>query len=160
MHARFTAVAAIVVLLAMAAPVAAAEARPASGRFTAQAAPAVQRCGSDALTLGFEIEGVATHLGTFTGSGSNCTEFTLATSAVAIWDGQATFTAADGSTLTTTSIGSQSAPIAGLAEFLVVHDITGGTGRFVGAAGQWTVTGVLDFTTGRLVVSMTGWMSY
>lgn len=137
----------------------AADRRPVNGQFTAQAGPAEPRCGDD-LTLGFEIRGVASHLGAMTGTGSNCTEWTLATSAVAIWDGRATFVAADGSTLTTVSEGAQDAPVAGVAAFDVTHTITGGTGRFAGAAGVWTVTGVIDFNTGTISGQAAGWLSY
>jgi hypothetical protein len=145
--------------LAVAAPVGAAEQRPMTGQFTAQAGPADPRCGDD-LTLGFEIRGVAAHLGALTGTGSNCTEWSLATSAVAAWDGRATFVAADGSTLTTTSEGTQAAPVAGLATFAITHTIRGGSGRFADATGVWTVTGVLDFTTGTVSGQVTGWLSY
>jgi len=149
----------LILAIALAAPVGAAEQRPMTGQFTAQAGPATPRCGDD-LTLGFEIRGVASHLGSLTGTGSNCTELTLATTAVAIWDGLATFVAADGSTLTTVSVGSQEAPVAGRAVFLLTHTITGGTGRFVDAAGIWTVSGVIDFTTGIVDGRVSGWLSY
>lgn len=137
----------------------AGEHRPISGQFTAQAGPAEPRCG-DALTLGFEIRGVAAHLGVLTGNGSNCTEWTLATSAVAIWDGLAMFTAADGSTLSTTAEGSQGAPIAGVATFEVTHTISGGTGRFADAEGVWIVTGTINFNTGTIDGQVAGWLSY
>jgi hypothetical protein len=133
--------------------------RPVNGQFTAQAGAAEPRCG-DALTLGFEIRGVAAHLGALTGTGSNCTEWTLATSAVAIWDGLASFVAADGSTLSSTAEGTQDAPVAGVATFEVRHTITGGTGRFEGAAGVWVVTGTIDFTTGTISGQVAGWLSY
>ena len=149
------------VLAAMAAgPAAAGGQRPVTGHFTALAGPAAPRCGPDALTLGFDIDGVASHLGRLTGAGSNCTEPMLATNAVAVWDGLATFTAADRSTLSSTSEGSQGAPAAGVARFEIVHTITGGTGRFSDAAGVWTVTGTIDFTTGIVLGQVTGWLSY
>lgn len=130
-----------------------------TGQFTAQAGPAQPRCGTD-LTLGFEIRGVASHLGALTGSGSNCTEWTAATSAVAIWDGLGTFVAADGSTLSSTSEGSQDAPVAGVAAFEITHTITGGTGRFANASGVWVVSGLIDFTTGGVAGRVDGWLSY
>ena len=149
------------ILVAIAAtPAAAADQRPMSGQFTAQAGPATPRCGPDALTLGFEIKGVASHLGRLTGTGSNCTEFTLATNAVAVWDGLATFVAADGSTLSTTAEGTQGAPISGRAAFDITHTISGGTGRFAGATGIWAVTGIIDFTTGTIDGQVSGWLSY
>jgi hypothetical protein len=145
---------------AVAPPSIAAQQRPFSGRFTAQAAPATPRCGTDALTLGFSISGTASHLGRFAGSGSNCTEFTLATSAVEIWDGVATFTAADGSTITTVSDGAQGAPVAGRASFVTNHTLIGGTGRFDGATGEWEVSGVIDFITGQIAGEAVGWLTY
>jgi hypothetical protein len=161
MKARAIAIpAALILAVALAAPVGAADQRPMTGQFTAQAAPSTPRCGADALTLGFEIKGVASHLGSLTGSGSNCTEFTLATNAVAVWDGLATFVAADGSTISTTSEGTQDAPVAGRAAFDISHTIAGGTGRFAGATGVWEVTGVIDFTTGTIVGQVAGWLSY
>ena len=161
MKTRITALAIAALLAAtVAAPALAADQRPMVGRFTALAAPAEPRCGADALTLGFEISGTATHLGSFSGTGSNCTEFTLAIEAVEVWDGVATFTAADGSTVTTTSEGAQDAPAAGRAAFLVEHSVTGGTGRFANASGEWAVSGVIDFTTGQIVGEVSGWLSY
>jgi hypothetical protein len=141
-------------------PAAAQQQRPMDGKFTAQAAPAAPRCGPDALTLGFEIRGVATHLGRLSGSGSNCTEFSLATQAVAIWDGAATLSAADGSTLTTVSIGTQDAPVAGIADFAITHTVTGGTGRFADAAGTWIVSGIINLSTGTIEGTVSGWLSY
>lgn len=151
---------ALLLAAALAAPVGAAGQRPMTGQFTAQAGPATPRCGPDALTLGFEIRGTASHLGSLTGTGSNCTEFTLATNAVAVWDGLATFVAADGSTLSSTSEGTQDAPVAGRAVFAITHTISGGTGRFAGATGVWLVTGVIDFTTGGVAGQVAGWVSY
>lgn len=157
---HWTAIAlALLVTAALVTPAAAGEQRPMSGLFTAQAGPAVPRCG-DALTLGFEIRGVASHLGALTGIGSNCTEWTLATSTVAVWNGLATFVAADGSTLSSTSEGSQDAPVAGIATFEIEHTITGGTGRFAEANGVWVVTGTIDFSTGAVAGRVDGWLSY
>jgi hypothetical protein len=149
----------LVLTMSVVAPVAAAEQRPMRGQFTAQAAPTAPRCGANALTLGFEIRGVATHLGALTGTGSNCTEFSLAVSAVAIWDGLLTLTSADGSTLTTESEGAQDAPVAGIARFSTTHTVTGGTGRFAGADGIWTVSGAIDLNTGTIDGEVTGWLS-
>lgn len=161
MKARAIAIpAALILAVALAAPVGAADQRPMTGQFTAQAAPSTPRCGADALTLGFEIEGVASHLGSLTGSGSNCTEFTLATNAVAVWDGLVTLIAADGSTLTGTYAGAQGAPIAGRASFENTLTITAGTGRFGDADGVWILSGILDFTTGTIDGKVAGWLSY
>ena len=161
MKARpIAALGALILATALAAPVSAAGQRPMTGQFTAQAAPTTPRCGLEALTLGFEIQGVASHLGSLTGSGSNCTEFTLATSAVAVWDGVVDLIAADGSTLTGTYTGAQGAPVAGIASFENTLTITGGTGRFASAGGVWILTGTLDFTTGTIDGRVEGWLSY
>jgi len=55
--------------------------------------------------------GIATHLGRMEGTGANCTSFNLTTEAVPIWDGLATFVAADGSSITMTYEGTQGAPV-------------------------------------------------
>src|SRR5687768_10612335 len=104
--ARATALA-LLAALSIAAATQAGERRPMSGHFTVGVVPVEQRCGPNALTIGFEGSGLATHLGRMTGTGSNCTEFTLATGAVAIWDGTATYVAADGSSISVTYTGVQ-----------------------------------------------------
>ena len=151
---------ALAVALAAAVPVSATEQRPFSGELTGFGIPAEQRCGPDALTLGHQVSGVATHLGRFTGTGTNCTEFTLATEAVAIWDGIVTVTAADGSTLTLSLEGSQSAPVAGVASYSHTDTIVAGTGRFADAAGVLVLTGTIDFTTFAVTGTVSGWLSY
>jgi len=153
-------IAGLILAALAAAPAAAADQRPMTGQFTAQAGPTIPRCGPDALTLGFEIRGVASHLGSLSGAGSNCTEFTLTTNAVPIWDGLVTLRAADGSTLTSTYAGAQGLPVAGIAPFENTLIITGGTGRFADADGVWVLTGVLDFTTGTITGQVAGWLSY
>jgi len=134
--------------------------RPMSGGYTVGIVPVEQRCGPGALTIGFEGVGLATHLGRMTGSGSNCTEFTLATGAVAIWDGLATFVAADGSTITAIYTGIQEAPVAGVATAVTVNTVVSGTGRFEGAEGSWTASGEIDFITGSFSGEFAGWVGY
>lgn len=133
--------------------------RPISGHFTVGVVPVEQRCGSN-LTIGFEGTGIATHLGRMSGQGSNCTEVSLATSSVDIWDGIATFVAADGSTITTHYDGVQTAPDAGVAATVVTNTVVSGTGRFADAEGSWTQTGEIDFTTGLFSGSFSGWIVY
>jgi hypothetical protein len=151
---------ALALALAVVIPVSATGQRPFSGEFTGVGIPAEQRCGPDALTLGHQVSGVATHLGRFTGTGTNCTEFTLATEAVAIWDGIVTVTAADGSTLTLSLEGSQSAPVAGVASYTHTDTVVGGTGRFADAAGVLVLTGTIDFNTFAITGTVSGWLSY
>lgn len=145
---------------ALAGPVAADERRPMHGNYTVGVGPVEQRCGPNALTIGFEGVGIATHLGRMEGTGSNCTSFDLTTNAVPIWDGVATFVAADGSSISTTYEGAQDAPVDGRATTATTFTVVSGTGRFEGATGSWTSSGVIDFTTGRFRGSFSGWISY
>lgn len=151
---------ALMAAFAMSASVLAGDQRPMHGRYTIGVAPVDQRCGPNALTIGFEGVGIATHLGRMTGTGSNCTEFTLATESVGIWDGIATYVAADGSSVTVSYEGVQQAPVAGVATASTTSVIVSGTGRFEGAQGSWTASGTIDFTTGLVSDTFAGWISY
>jgi hypothetical protein len=130
------------------------------GGYTVGVVPVEQRCGPGALTIGFEGVGIATHLGRMEGTGSNCTTFELGTNAVPIWDGFATFVAADGSSISMTYEGAQDAPVDGRAIAASTFTVVSGTGRFAGATGSWTSVGVIDFTTGEFSGSYSGWISY
>jgi hypothetical protein len=145
---------------AMAPAVAAGEQRPIKGSYTIAVVPVEQRCGPNALTIGFEGVGVATHLGRMEGTGSNCTTFNLTTDAVPIWDGLATFVAADGSSISMTYEGAQDAPVDGQATAANTFTVVSGTGRFADASGSWTSSEVIDFTTGIDQGSFAGWISY
>ena len=151
---------ALALVMAMGASVAAGEQRPMKGRYTISVVPVEQRCGPNALTIGFEGVGIATHLGRMEGTGSNCTSFNLTTDAVPIWDGLATFVAADGSSITMSYEGAQDAPVAGRATAANTFTVISGTGRFEGATGSWTSAEVIDFATGIDVGSFSGWISY
>ena len=152
-------IAGLILVAALAAPIAASQQRPMEGTFTGAPALAEQRC-PGALTIGHEVSGTATHLGKFTGSGTNCTEFTFATESVAIWDGIVVIEAADGSTLILTAEGRQEAPVNGVATYAHVDTVVGGTGRFADAAGVITVSGSIDFATFEITGSISGWLSY
>jgi hypothetical protein len=152
--------AALLLMSALAASVAAGEQRPMHGHYTIAVVPVEQRCGPDALTIGFEGVGIATHLGHMEGTGSNCTSFDLTTEAVSIWDGLATFVAADGSSITMSYEGAQDAPVDGRATAANTFTVISGTGRFEGAAGSWTSSELIDFTTGIDLGSFSGWLSY
>ena len=151
---------ALLLAVSLAASARAGSDRPISGHFTVGVVPVEQRCGPDFLTIGFEGTGFATHLGRMSGHGSNCTEFSLATSSVEIWDGVSTFVAADGSTIATHYEGVQAAPDAGVAATVVTNTVVSGTGRFEGAEGSWTQTGVIDFTTGLFSGVFSGTIGY
>jgi hypothetical protein len=145
---------------AIAPAVSAGEQRPMKGGYTISVVPVEQRCGPNALTIGFEGVGMATHLGRIEGTGSNCTSFNLVTEAVPIWNGLATFVAADGSSISVTYEGAQDAPVNGRATAANSFTVISGTGRFEGATGSWTSAEVIDFTTGIDRGSFSGSISY
>jgi hypothetical protein len=154
---------AVAIVMALVAPASAGDQRPMRGHFTGSAIPTDPRCGTD-VTIGFAVSGNATHLGRLTGIGSNCTEPTFVFEAVDIWDGIIVLAAADGSTLTFTSSGTQTAPAAGVASFLQELEVIDGTGRFDGASGEMTISGLIDLTPFPLPPVVTGtvsgWVSY
>lgn len=157
---RIAAALSLLAALSLAAPAHAGDQRPISGHFTVGVVPVEQRCGPNAFTIGFEGAGISSHLGRMTGTGSNCTEFSLAGGPVGIWDGIATYVAADGSSITVGYEGVQAAPEAGTASTVTSNTVLSGTGRFAGATGSWTGTGVIDFTTGLFDGEFSGWIGY
>ena len=151
---------ALVAVLAATLPAAAGAIRPISGEYTVSVVAVEQRCGANALAIGFAGSGIARYLGRMTGTGSNCTEFVLTTAEVNIWDGTVTFVAADGSTLTASYTGVQRAPVGSSAVVETSNTVVSGTGRFEGATGYWTGSGVIDFATGVFTGTLSGWVSY
>jgi hypothetical protein len=107
----------------------------------------------------------ATHLGNSTWTASNILidASTLPFVGVAYDD---TITAANGDTLNTTAVATIDITTLGLSPlaFSAVETITGGTGRFEGASGSFTVTGFVDLDlstgTGVLTFRSTGTISY
>ena len=150
----------IVAIFAVVPGAQATEQRPIAGWYTVSLVDAASRCGPNAITLGFEGSGIAAHLGRMTGTASNCTEPSLGAGPVAIWDGIATFVAADGSTVTVAYNGLQGAPAAGVATVSTSNSVTSGTGRFAGASGSWVATGEVDFAAGVFSGSFSGWIRY
>jgi hypothetical protein len=153
---------AMLLTLALVLPAAAGDQRPIRGQFNGSGVDVGQRC-PDALTIGFTIDGTLSHLGRMTGGGTNCTEFTLGTESVPIWDGIAVVTAADGSTLTLAYEGQQGAPANGAASFSHADTVVAGTGRFAGATGELTVQGLVDFSAFPDVSvsgTVAGWIAY
>lgn len=124
-------------------------------------AGAEPRCAAEGrFTLTFEIEGRASHLGQFTGTGSNCTAFPIP-GPVAIEDGVFIVTTMSGDRLFGIYEGEQDAVDAsGSAVFESRNTITGGTGRFTDATGVLVDRGVIDFSTGQSSATMEGWISY
>ena len=62
--------------------------------------------------------------------------------------GAATFTAANGDTLTATVEGQATPTTPGMLSIVEVYSITGGTGRFAGATGTFTLASVANQATG------------
>lgn len=151
---------ALMAALTIAGAVSAGDERPYKAKFTGSGIGVEQRCGPNALTIGFEISGVATHMGRLTGTGSNCTQFTALTEAVDIWDGIVILEAADGSTLTLSAEGNQGRPQGGVAEVIQTLLVVSGTGRFEDASGTLDLVGVVDFNDFSTSGTVSGWLSY
>jgi hypothetical protein len=155
----------LIAVVALSSAVLAGNQRPFKASFSGSGIEVAQRCGPNALTIGFNLSGVATHMGRLTGVGSNCTEFTLLTEAVDIWDGIVVLTAADGSSLTLSGVGSQGTPSGGWAAIAQTLSVESGTGRFADADGVVDLIGIVDFSqiaNGIVTTSGTvsGWLSY
>jgi hypothetical protein len=95
------------------------------------------------VSIDREGTGTATHLGRFTEhvtlQANLETEFAT---------GTATFTAANGDTLTASVTGKATPTSPGVLSFVEVYTITGGTGRFAGATGTFTLESTLNLATG------------
>ena len=112
------------------------------------------------LTITFGVEGKASHLGDFTGTASNCTAFPIP-GPVAIEEGVFTISASNDDRLVGTYEGQQDAVASdGSAVFHSMSEITGGTGRFARATGEFTEDGVIDFNTGQTSATFEGWIAY
>ena len=101
--------------------------------------------------------GTATHLGKYTLRENGVVDTITMISGV----GDFTFVAANGDTIIGTSIGqARPGPTPGTLSITEHLDITGGTGRFVGASGSVVLERVLDQTTTRSSGSFTGTISF
>ena len=99
-----------------------------------------------------QATGNGTHLGKFAVQFPHIVNFATSTGV-----GTYTFTAADGDTLTANFTGqAQPGPITSIVEEAV---ITGGTGRFAGATGSFTVRRLFDRNAGTTTGSFTGTLS-
>lgn len=119
------------------------------------------RCDAEGLfTIVFEFDGRGSHLGRFTGNGSNCTAFPIP-GPVAIRHGIFDLATANGDRLLGTYEGAQAEVNAeGTAAFETAFAITGGTGRFAGATGMYEDLGSISFVTGEAVATFDGWITY
>ncbi len=96
------------------------------------------------LSVNREGTGTATHLGKFTETFRAQVDVRTASAT-----GTATFTAANGDTLTASVVGQGDPTTPPTARSIVeVYTITGGTGRFADATGIFTLKRTLDLTTG------------
>lgn len=165
-HSRFV-VATSIALAALAvvaiyALVAAAQPRPLTGQISLNAGPNGQTCGTDAFVIELAGDGTLAHLGKVGVTATNCAVWLgepLASTAL-ISDGIATYTAADGATVTVSYEGSQTVPVDGIFQFVVIQEVTGGTGRLAGATGEWSIGGTVDLNTGLLLGQVDGWLRY
>jgi hypothetical protein len=100
--------------------------------------------------------GIATHLGRLTVSW-DATVNLLSGSAT----GSAHFIAANGDSIFTEFLG-QGDPteIPNVSHIVEINTITGGTGRFAGATGGFTVERLVDLTTGRTIGSFNGTITH
>jgi hypothetical protein len=99
-----------------------------------------------------QATGTATHLGQFTVQFPHIVNF-----ATSRGEGTYTFTAANGDTLTADFTGvAQPGPVTSIVEEAV---ITGGTGRFAGATGSFTVRRLFDRGAGTTTGSFDGTIS-
>jgi len=107
----------------------------------------------------------ATHLGISTWTASNVLIDASALPLVGVTYDD-TITAANGDTLNTTAVATIDTSTLGVSPlaFSAFETITGGTGRFEGASGSFTVTGFVDLdlstATGVLTFTSTGTISY
>lgn len=114
--------------------------------------------GADQVYIG---GGTATHLGKFTSVTLVHVGDPAPGSALLPLSGTATATAANGDTLFSSFVGFEdlaSAPSGGPLHFFGSQQITGGTGRFTGATGSLTFSG-LDFGDGNISVTTEGIIS-
>lgn len=89
-----------------------------------------------------EGTGTATHLGKYTEHATLQVNVLTGSST-----GAATFTAANGDTLTASITGQSTRTSPGVLSIVEVYTITGGTGRFAGATGTITLESTLNLTT-------------
>lgn len=109
------------------------------------------------IIFSFAATGEGTHVGLFTGGGTDCGRIDLVTGVVA-YEGGATWTAANGDTWSSRYVGSAFPDGTNTEEFTVV----GGTGRFAGAMGHGTdiATSNMAATPPTFVGTWEGWIAY
>jgi len=136
----FALVAASAVLLASTAVSAVAAETPFKGTFSAVE---TDQLAFPILSVNREGTGTATYLGKYTEHATFQVDVRFGSAT-----GTATFTAANGDTLTATVVGQGTVTGPTTRSIVEVYTITGGTGRFAGATGTFTLRRTLDVTTG------------
>ena len=106
------------------------------------------------LSVSLEGTGNATHLGRFTVEIPHVVNTTNRTST-----GTYEFTAPNGDTVTASFTGQASLTAPGILSVVETATITGGTGRFVGATGSFTVERLFNQVTGLTTGSIDGTIS-
>jgi hypothetical protein len=140
-------------VLAFAVPAAAAEEVPLKG--TLDGVVTATPVAPPIFLVDIEGGGNASHLGNFTVSVPH-----LVNRATRLAEGTYEFTAANGDTLTADFTGQSFATdIPGVLYIVEVATITGGTGRFAGATGSFTVERLFDTIAGTTVGSFEGTIS-
>ena len=127
---------------------------PFEGSFTGQTSGTVNcppTCPPTTLTVRGTEEGTATHLGRFTAAVEEVVDTATATGS-----GTIEFTAANGDRLLATTVGGEDGfTPPNISHIKETATITGGTGRFAGASGTFTIrfTQIIDFANGTATVS-------
>jgi hypothetical protein len=132
---------------------------PFKAAFTATQVVAVDPSRCPGLLVLIDGRGHGTHVGSFTTAQSHCIDPGGA-DPLAFTDGSFTFTTADGERLIGTYSGRllpTSTP--GVFSLDGTASFEGGTGRFAGASGTATATGVLNLNTGEAMVFLDGVIS-
>jgi hypothetical protein len=146
---------AVAVVLGLASPVAAGEQVPFKGRLEGDVERTFIPGDPPRVFVDVEGSGNATHLGRFTFAAPHYVNLATRTAA-----GSYHFEAANGDTLTADFTG-QATPVAGTTLLYIEETatITGGTGRFAGATGSFTVKRLYDTATDTTVGSFEGTIS-
>ena len=141
---------AVVVVLGLSSPVAAGEQVPFKGSFKGDVT--ITPLAPPFVAVNIEGSGKANHLGKFTVDIPHVANREKSTAI-----GKYEFTAANGDTLTATFTG-KGMPTAtpGVIALVETATITGGTGRFAGATGSFTVERLFDRAAGTTVGSFKG----
>lgn len=143
---------AVVIVLGLAGPVAAGEQVPFKGSYEGDdvGTPLVPPLVSATV----EAAGIATHLGKFT-----FTELVTVNTATGMGSGIFLFTAANGDTVFGTISGQATFTPPNVLAIVELATITGGTGRFAGATGSFTVARLKNTVTGETIADFEGTIS-